>query len=79
MVALHSGAIDMRTDMVDGVFAGTKAQRRKALLAARRAVTDAVRAAEAQQLCEHLTEVVTAGDTVCAYVPVGAEPGSATD
>ncbi len=62
--------------MVDGVLAGTKAQRRKALLAARRALSDAVRAAEARALTDHLTEVVGADDTVCAYMPTGSEPGS---
>jgi 5-formyltetrahydrofolate cyclo-ligase len=62
--------------MVDGVLAGTKTQRRTTLLAARRAVPDAVRAAEARALCDHLAEVVGPGDIVCAFVPVGAEPGS---
>ena len=62
--------------MVDGVLAGTKAQHRAALLAARRDVPDAVRAAEALALCEHLGEFVGPDDTVCAYLPVGTEPGS---
>jgi 5-formyltetrahydrofolate cyclo-ligase len=66
----------MRADMVDGVLAGTKAQHRAALLAARREVPDAVRAAEALALCEHLGEFVRPDDTVCAYLPVGSEPGS---
>ncbi|ULN40666.2 5-formyltetrahydrofolate cyclo-ligase [Mycolicibacterium crocinum] len=66
----------MCADMVDGVLAGTKAQHRAALLAARREVPDAVRAAEALALCEHLGEFVSASDTVCAYLPVGTEPGS---
>ena len=56
--------------------AGTKAQRRAALLAARRAVPDAVHRAEAQRLCDHLDAVLGPDDTVCAYVPIGAEPGS---
>jgi len=76
MMALHSGAIEALADMVDGVLASTKTQRRTALLAARRAVPDAVRAAEARALCEHFAEVVGPGDVVCAYIPVGAEPGS---
>ncbi|TGD87596.1 5-formyltetrahydrofolate cyclo-ligase [Mycolicibacterium sp. CH28] len=63
--------------MVDGVFAGTKAHYRAALLAARRMLTDTVRAAETQALCDHLAEFVAADDTVCAYMPVGTEPGSA--
>jgi len=76
MMALHSGAIEALADMVDGVLAATKTQRRTALLAARRAVPDAVRAAEAAALCDHLAEVAGPGDVVCAYVPVGAELGS---
>jgi 5-formyltetrahydrofolate cyclo-ligase len=62
--------------MVDGVLAGTKAQHRAALLAARRKVPDAVRASEALALCAHLGEFVGPGETVCAYLPVGTEPGS---
>lgn len=76
MVVLHSGAIDTRADKVDGVLAGTKAQYRAALLAARRAVPDATRAAEARALTGHLGDVVRPDDIVCAYLPVGAEPGS---
>jgi 5-formyltetrahydrofolate cyclo-ligase len=53
-----------------------KAALREQLLAARRSVADDVRAAEARALTEHLKPLVTSGDTVCAYVPVGAEPGS---
>jgi 5-formyltetrahydrofolate cyclo-ligase len=48
---------------------------RKQLLAARRGVADEVRAAEARMLSEHVELVVGSG-TVCAYVPVGTEPGS---
>lgn len=62
--------------MVDGVLAGTKSQHRQALLAARRAVPDAIRTAEALALLEHLEKVVGRDDTVCAYLPVGREPGS---
>ncbi|WP_445168841.1 5-formyltetrahydrofolate cyclo-ligase [Mycolicibacterium sp. Dal123E01] len=62
--------------MVDGVLAGTKAQHRKALLAARRAVPDATRAAETLALSDHLADIVGREDTVCAYLPVGTEPGS---
>jgi 5-formyltetrahydrofolate cyclo-ligase len=62
--------------MVDGVLAGTKAQHREALLAARRAVPDAIRAAEALALTAHLGEIAGPGDTMCAYLPVGTEPGS---
>ncbi|MCX2931197.1 5-formyltetrahydrofolate cyclo-ligase [Mycobacterium sp. CVI_P3] len=62
--------------MVDGVLAGTKAQYREAMLSARRAVPDATRANEAVALNDHLTGIVGRNDTVCAYLPVGAEPGS---
>ncbi|MCV7419305.1 5-formyltetrahydrofolate cyclo-ligase [Mycobacterium yunnanensis] len=49
---------------------------RAAILSARRAVPDAVRRAEADHLRRHLAGLAGAGDTVCAYVPVGSEPGS---
>jgi 5-formyltetrahydrofolate cyclo-ligase len=55
---------------------GTKAALREQLLLARRGVADEVRAAEARKLCEHLALLVSSGSTVCAYVPVGTEPGS---
>ncbi|OBH11949.1 MULTISPECIES: 5-formyltetrahydrofolate cyclo-ligase [unclassified Mycobacterium] len=57
----------------------SKAALRSQLQAARRRVADDVRAREARMLCEHLEgaeNVVSSGNTVCAYVPVGAEPGS---
>ncbi|MGH3563157.1 MAG: 5-formyltetrahydrofolate cyclo-ligase [Mycobacterium sp.] len=53
-----------------------KAALRKRLLSARRAVADDVRAAEACALQKHLGELTIGGATVCAYVPVGDEPGS---
>ena len=59
------------------VAADLKAQLRAAVLRSRRAVPGPVRAAEAQALARHLREVVHADDTVCAYVPIGSEPGSA--
>ena len=54
----------------------TKAALRAKVLAARSGVADAVRTAEARTLSEHVELVVTSGSTVCAYVPVGTEPGS---
>jgi 5-formyltetrahydrofolate cyclo-ligase len=54
----------------------SKAALREQLVAARGGVADAVRAVEARMLCEHLEPVVSSGSTVCAYVPVGTEPGS---
>jgi 5-formyltetrahydrofolate cyclo-ligase len=53
-----------------------KAALRERLLAARRSVSDDSHADEAQSLTEHLAAVVSSGSTVCAYVPVGTEPGS---
>jgi 5-formyltetrahydrofolate cyclo-ligase len=55
----------------------TKTQVRAAILAARGAATPQQRAAEADALTAHLLRWVTPGSTVCAYVPVGSEPGSA--
>lgn len=57
----------------------SKAALRDQLLAARRHVADDVRATEARQLCERLEAlegIVTSDSTICAYVPVGTEPGS---
>jgi 5-formyltetrahydrofolate cyclo-ligase len=54
----------------------SKAALREQLVAARVGVADDVRAAEARMLSEHLEPEVSSGSTVCAYVPVGTEPGS---
>ncbi len=57
----------------------SKAALRAQLQAARRRVADGVRADEARVLGEQLEaleNIVSRGSTVCAYVPVGAEPGS---
>ena len=57
----------------------SKAALRAQLQAARRRVADTVRADEARMLSEHLEaakSIVSSDNTVCAYVPVGAEPGS---
>ena len=48
---------------------------RRQLLAARRAVSPEVHAAEAAALTGHLA-ALPAATTVCGYVPVGGEPGS---
>jgi 5-formyltetrahydrofolate cyclo-ligase len=53
-----------------------KAALREQVLAARSCVADDVRAAEARMLNEQLELAVSSGSTVCAYVPVGTEPGS---
>jgi 5-formyltetrahydrofolate cyclo-ligase len=54
----------------------SKAALRETLLAARGDVAETVRAAEARMLGEHLERAVSGASTVCAYVPVGTEPGS---
>jgi 5-formyltetrahydrofolate cyclo-ligase len=53
-----------------------KAALRERLLAARCSVSDDAHAAEAQALAGHVGALVNVAGTVCAYVPVGAEPGS---
>lgn len=55
-----------------------KAALRRALLAARRAVPPARRAEAARALAAAVVELATStGGPVCAYLPVGTEPGSA--
>jgi 5-formyltetrahydrofolate cyclo-ligase len=54
----------------------TKAEARAQILAARRALAPELHDAEAHALCSHLPGLVAGSDTVCAYVPVGSEPGS---
>ena len=56
--------------------AQTKAGYRSALQANRRAVSASVLRSEAEQLCSLLADVVRGAGTVCAYMPVGPEPGS---
>jgi 5-formyltetrahydrofolate cyclo-ligase len=54
----------------------TKSQVRGSILAARRGLTRQTRAAEAEALTGHLLAALEPAVTVCAYVPVGSEPGS---
>jgi 5-formyltetrahydrofolate cyclo-ligase len=54
----------------------TKPALRMRILAVRRTVTPQQRQAEAAALQTHLSALARRGDTVCGYVPVGAEPGS---
>lgn len=56
----------------------TKDQWRSALLSRRRRLPASARFAEAIQLSAVLTsgKVVRRGQTLCAYVPIGSEPGS---
>jgi len=58
------------------MVADRKARMRSELLEARRAIPEHVRRVESEQLRGHLTEAVSDAETVCAYVPMGAEPGS---
>lgn len=53
-----------------------KALWRNSLLAARRARTDAQRRADNESLTAAARVLTVSGSTVCAYVPVGSEPGS---
>ncbi|RAV11035.1 5-formyltetrahydrofolate cyclo-ligase [Mycolicibacterium sp. GF69] len=57
-------------------MSATKADLRAAILAARRALPGQERDAEAHALTRHASTLGTDGQTVCAYVPVGSEPGS---
>jgi 5-formyltetrahydrofolate cyclo-ligase len=54
----------------------TKAALRADVLAARRAVPHARRREENEAIGRWLTAAVPRGSTICAYVPVGSEPGS---
>ena len=54
----------------------TKAELRTAILKTRRVVPPTVHAVEAQALADHLSAFIADAATVCAYVPVGSEPGS---
>jgi 5-formyltetrahydrofolate cyclo-ligase len=53
-----------------------KAALRDRLMAARRSVPDSIRAEQDAALVAHVGKLGFEGGTVCAYVPVGAEPGS---
>jgi 5-formyltetrahydrofolate cyclo-ligase len=62
---------------VDAVTGQTKTELRAEILRARRTLAPQLRDAEAGALCGHLPSFIGDGETVCAYVPVGSEPGSA--
>jgi 5-formyltetrahydrofolate cyclo-ligase len=64
---------------LDATRAWSKARWRRELRAARRAVPASVRFADAMALAAQLTSgrIVRPGQTLCGYVPVGSEPGSA--
>jgi 5-formyltetrahydrofolate cyclo-ligase len=54
----------------------TKTELRAQILLARRALAPELHDAETHALCSHLPEFIGDGEAVCAYVPVGSEPGS---
>ncbi|VEG39002.1 5,10-methenyltetrahydrofolate synthetase [Mycolicibacterium flavescens] len=54
----------------------TKAELRASILVARRALPAHEHDTEAYALTEHVSALVSTETTVCAYVPVGSEPGS---
>ena len=57
-----------------------KTDRRRPLLAARRARTDDQRRGDAARLAARLLEVVAGhADPICLFVPVGGEPGATPD
>ena len=62
---------------MDAVADPTKTELRAEILLARRTLAPEMHDAEAHALSVHLDALIDAGDTVCAYVPVGTEPGSA--
>jgi 5-formyltetrahydrofolate cyclo-ligase len=63
--------------IVDAVTSPTKAELRAEILTARRSLPPQLHDAEAHALCGHLPALIGDGETICAYVPVGSEPGSA--
>jgi 5-formyltetrahydrofolate cyclo-ligase len=65
-----------RDAIVEGVTTPTKSEVRAHVLRARRKVTPQAHEREAAALAGHLAGIATPGRTVCAYVPIGSEPGS---
>ena len=61
---------------MDAVTGPTKTELRAEILLARRALAPQLHDAEAHALCGHLPAFIGGGETVCAYVPIGSEPGS---
>jgi 5-formyltetrahydrofolate cyclo-ligase len=69
------GAADLPV-IVSDVPVRTKTELRADIVLARRAVPKNLRDAEAAALGAHAADLAGGGETVCAYVPVGFEPGS---
>lgn len=70
------GATLSRVEPANGAAPPTKGELRAAVVRARRAVPPQRRADEAAALRRGLCAAVDPHDVVCAYVPVGSEPGS---
>ena len=64
------------TVIVNAVPGPTKTELRAQILLTRRRLAAHLHDAEAQAVCGHLPGFIGDGETVCAYVPVGGEPGS---
>jgi 5-formyltetrahydrofolate cyclo-ligase len=62
---------------VYAVASPTKTELRAGILLARRTLAPQLHDSEADALCGHLSSLIADGETVCGYVPVGSEPGSA--
>jgi 5-formyltetrahydrofolate cyclo-ligase len=58
------------------VASPTKTELRAEILLARRSSAPEQHDSEAHALCRRLPAFIDSGETVCAYVPVGSEPGS---
>lgn len=75
MISAPAGGRDHRLALLSAVNE-LKEDLRKRLLAARRGTSEATRRADAEALSGHVSSLVAGMTTVCAYVPVGSEPGS---
>jgi len=67
---------DSLVGVIDDAVVAAKSAVRSRLLAERRALPAEVHDAEATALAEHLDRLAGDAGTVCAYLPVGSEPGS---
>lgn len=54
----------------------TKSHLRAEILSARRSLNQQIRNWEADRLVRHLATLTSPGAMICAYIPVGTEPGS---
>lgn len=78
-VAVTWTGVQHRASKYDTVVTVTpegKRELRSAILSRRRALTPEQRQADAEALARRAPELVSPGVVVCAYVPIGTEPGS---